>query len=68
MEGPIRAGGLGDIREPDDEVREAVDAIKPILEEKDNKKYESIDVLNYKRQTVAGVNFFVKVSTKSLMF
>lgn len=56
------SGGLGAVREKDDEVAEAVRNIKSIFEEKTNTKYESIDIINYKHQIVAGKNYFVKVS------
>ena len=48
----------------DDDVAKAVDMIKPQLEEKTKTKYESIEVLNYRSQVVAGKNYFVKVSLR----
>lgn len=56
------AGGLGAIKEKDDKVVNIVNEIKPLLEAKTNKKYVSLEVLNYKTQVVAGTNYFVKVS------
>ena len=58
----MMTGGLGAVRERDTEVDEVVDKVKPILEEKTGTKYDSIEVIHYKPQTVAGKNFFVKVS------
>lgn len=48
--------------ERDSEVDEVVEKIKPILEEKSGKKFESLEVIHYRPQTVAGKNYFVKVS------
>ena len=65
-EEPMMTGGLGGVREgTTDEVNEAVNAIKSELESKTSNKYLSIDVISHKTQTVAGRNFFVKVSARS---
>lgn len=58
----MKVGGLGSIRENDDEIAEVVKQIKPEFETRSDKKFESIEVISYKRQTVAGTNYFVKVS------
>lgn len=58
----IRAGGLGEARQPDDRVKEVVGKIKPHLEEATGLKFDSIDVVHYKSQVVAGTNYFVQVS------
>lgn len=57
-----RVGGVGEIREGDPEVQEIVDNIKDELEVKTGKKYESVKVVHYRTQLVAGINYFVKVS------
>lgn len=58
----MKSGGLGAVREKDDRVVGVVEKIKPLFEEKTNKRYESLEVIHYKTQVVAGTNFFVKVS------
>lgn len=60
------AGGLGGTRQADDEVVRVVESVKPELEQKTGLKFDSIEPINYKHQVVAGMNFFVKVSTGSL--
>lgn len=61
--GETMVGGLGKVFESDDRVGPVVEKIKPILEEKSGIKFESLDIINYRPQLVAGTNFFVKVST-----
>lgn len=58
----MKTGGLGAEKMSDPEVEEAVKNVKGILEEKTNTKYDSIEILSYKPQLVAGMNYFVKVS------
>lgn len=58
----MKTGGLGAERTKDPEVEEAVKNVKHILEEKTNTKYDSLQILSYKPQLVAGMNYFVKVS------
>lgn len=55
-------GGLGDESPGDEEVANAVNQVKPDLERRLNIKFESLDVLKFKRQVVSGINYFVKVS------
>lgn len=57
----MMVGGLGETREKNDEVSEIVERIRPTLEEKSGLKFEAIEVLNFRTQTVAGTNFFIKV-------
>ena len=59
-------GGLGEVFDKDDEITNVVDKIKPVLEEKSGLKFETIEVVNYRTQVVAGRNYFVKVSTCQL--
>lgn len=61
-------GGLGDVLEKDDKVVDVVQQIKPILEEQSKIKFESIEVLHYIPQVVAGRNYFVKVSFSSPLY
>lgn len=62
----MKTGGLGAPRAKDEEVEEAVKNVKPVLEEKTNTKYDSIEIISYKSQLVAGKNYFVKVSDTSI--
>lgn len=66
MPGEMMAGGLGAVRENDDQVTEVVHQIKPILERESGKKFEYLQVIHYKPQVVAGTNYFVKVSHAGL--
>lgn len=54
-------GGIGRLRDPDDDVKAAVEAVRAELEQKTGRKYKSLEVLSYKHQLVAGSNFFPKV-------
>jgi cystatin-A/B len=58
------AGGLAEVTEKDEEVTQVVDAIKPELEKKSGKQFESLEVIHYRPQTVAGKNYFVKARAK----
>lgn len=62
MPNDTMTGGLGAIRERDSDIEQIVEKMRPVLEEKSGKKFESLEPVNYKTQLVAGRNFFVKVS------
>lgn len=60
-------GGLGKAhdqptREKDGVVFDLIEKIKPEFELRTKSKYDSIEVLNYKHQVVAGMNYFIKVN------
>lgn len=57
-----KCGGLGPALEKDDHVTDVVNEAKGLIEEKTGLKIASISVHSYKKQVVAGLNFFVKVS------
>lgn len=57
-------GGLGAVREVDDEVNEVMAKVKPMFEEASGKKFETLEVIHYKTQVVAGRNYFVKAKAK----
>lgn len=62
----MKSGGLGAVSQKNDDVVAAVEAVKSTLEEKTKTKYDSIEVVNYRPQVVAGMNYFVKVSERYL--
>ena len=55
-------GGLHDEREPDEEIRNVVRNIHHDFEKLSKRDYKSLDVVSYRKQIVAGANYFVKVS------
>nr|UJY63001.1 cystatin 1 [Dermanyssus gallinae] len=57
---PVR-GGLGEVKEVTDEVREVLEKVRASCEEKAGKKFELFEPVCYRSQTVSGTNFFVKV-------
>lgn len=62
MQSGIVTGGLGSAKEANPKISEIVQKIKPALESKSGKTFESLEPLSYKTQVVAGTNYFVKVS------
>eukprot|EP01133_Synstelium_polycarpum_P012261 gene12261-14371_t len=61
----VKPGGLHDATPADAECSTAVNAIKSELESKTGKTYELFEPISYAKQTVAGVNYFVKVKVPS---
>lgn len=57
-----KCGGLSAVLEKDDTVGGVVDGVKGLVEEQTGLKIASIDIHSYKKQLVAGMNYFVKVS------
>ncbi|KAL8202552.1 UNVERIFIED_CONTAM: hypothetical protein K2H54_018447 [Gekko kuhli] len=45
------------------EIQELVQAVKAEVEEKEGRNFELFNALEYKTQTVAGINYFIKVQT-----
>eukprot|EP01092_Planopodium_desertum_P006976 TRINITY_DN286_c0_g4_i1.p2 TRINITY_DN286_c0_g4~~TRINITY_DN286_c0_g4_i1.p2 ORF type:complete len:111 (+),score=32.22 TRINITY_DN286_c0_g4_i1:46-333(+) len=60
-----KPGGLKEPKPADADAQHAIDAVKAALEAKDGKKYEVFKAVSYTTQTVAGVNYFVKVNVGS---
>jgi len=56
------SGGLSSARPPNDKVHEVIAKIKPVLEKKLGYVLSSLEAITYRPQTVAGTNYFVKVS------
>lgn len=54
-------GGLSDEKPGDDHVRSVVDSVKTEMESKLAIKLGAYDVVGYKTQVVAGINYFVKI-------
>jgi len=54
-------GGLNSARPPNDKVHEVIEKIKPVFEKKLGSVLSSLEALNYRPQTVAGTNYFIKV-------
>nr|XP_056705209.1 cystatin-B-like [Euleptes europaea] len=45
------------------EIQQLVQAVKEEVEKKEGRSFEVFDAVEYKTQTVAGINYFVKVQT-----
>lgn len=59
----IVVGAFGDEKQGSDPaVEAAVEAVKAKLEDETSERYISIDVISFKEQTVAGRNYYIKVS------
>lgn len=56
-------GSIGDSKPADAEAQQVADAVRPVVQEQTKKSYEVYEVLSYKTQLVAGLNFFLKVKT-----
>lgn len=56
-------GGLSGVRAKDAGIEEIIGKIKPALEEQSHLKFDSIEPLIYRHQIVAGMNYFIKVSS-----
>ncbi|XP_055081498.1 uncharacterized protein LOC117378954 isoform X7 [Periophthalmus magnuspinnatus] len=54
-------GGIGESQPADPEVQAICDSVKSHVEEKTGQKYDIFEAKTYKKQTVAGYNYFVKV-------
>ena len=54
-------GAFTDARDPDEDTLRVVAAVKPLVQEKTNKKYSLFEPVKTKTQVVAGTNYFVKV-------
>lgn len=55
-------GGLHDEKPADEEVRKIVTSVQGQLEKEAKEKYKSLEPISYRKQIVAGANYFVKVS------
>ncbi|XP_006039314.2 cystatin-A-like [Alligator sinensis] len=60
-------GGLSSANPATPEVQKIADQVKPQLERKENKTYPVFIAYKYKTQVVAGMNYFIKVSTRCEM-
>ncbi|XP_036599173.1 cystatin-A-like [Trichosurus vulpecula] len=54
-------GGLGETKPATPEIQKIVDKVKPQFEKKSNEKYDSFELVEYRRQVVAGTVYYVKV-------
>ncbi|KAM6292273.1 cystatin-A-like [Porphyrio hochstetteri] len=54
-------GGLSEAKPATPEVQLMMDQVKPQLESRENRIYDTFEAVTYKTQVVAGLNYFVKV-------
>ncbi|XP_021045469.1 stefin-1-like [Mus pahari] len=54
-------GGVSEARSATPEIQKIADKVRPQLEAKTNEKYEKFEAVEYKTQTVAGENIFIKM-------
>ncbi|XP_055013555.1 uncharacterized protein LOC129410137 [Boleophthalmus pectinirostris] len=58
---PQHTGGIGESQPADPEVQALCDSVKSEVEAQRGEKYETFKAISYKKQTVYGYNYFVKV-------
>lgn len=54
------AGGLHNELEADDEIRRVVREVKAEFEQKSRRQIQDLEPISYRKQVVAGMNYFVK--------
>ncbi len=54
-------GGFGQAKPADDDVRQHLEEVKPLVEAETNASYTVFEPVSYKTQVVAGLNYIVKV-------
>ncbi|XP_040517478.1 cystatin-A [Gallus gallus] len=57
----MMTGGLSDPKPATPEVQHLADQVKPQLESRENKTYQTFTAIIYRTQVVAGTNYFIKV-------
>ncbi|VDI00939.1 cystatin-A/B [Mytilus galloprovincialis] len=57
----IRPGGLSDVMQPNEEVNRIVADLKGEIEAQLGEKLNTYKVVSFKRQVVAGTNYFIKI-------
>ncbi|XP_006870873.1 PREDICTED: cystatin-B [Chrysochloris asiatica] len=57
----MMCGGLSTSQPATPEIQEIADKVKAQLEEKENKKFDVFKAVSFKKQVVAGLNYFIKV-------
>ncbi|KYQ94357.1 cystatin A2 [Tieghemostelium lacteum] len=61
----VLPGGLHNAKPITDEVANIVSSVKAAIEAKTGESYSSFNPIEFATQTVAGVNYFVKVRTQN---
>nr|CAD20980.1 cystatin [Lepidoglyphus destructor] len=57
----MMCGGLAETKQPDAEVIEICSTIRPHLETKVGRTFETFEPISYRTQVVNGVNYFIKI-------
>ncbi|XP_075760560.1 cystatin-B-like [Pelodiscus sinensis] len=57
----MKCGGLTGAQAATPETQQIVDEVKLQVEEKEGKKFEVFNAVEFKTQLVAGINYFIKV-------
>lgn len=60
-------GGLHEEREADEEVRKVLSNIHKDFERMSDRRFKSLEPISYRKQIVAGANYFVKVSATAII-
>mmetsp|Transcript_10231 Transcript_10231/g.15436 ORF Transcript_10231/g.15436 Transcript_10231/m.15436 type:complete len:94 (-) Transcript_10231:114-395(-) len=58
-------GGYGDIKAPDEEVTQLIAQVKEEAEQKAGFLFEDVQIVGYKTQVVAGLNYRIKLAVNN---
>ncbi|XP_078698074.1 cystatin-A-like isoform X1 [Branchiostoma floridae x Branchiostoma belcheri] len=58
---PFIPGGLGEEKQPTPAIQALCDTVRDEAEAREGVKYDTFTALSYKKQVVAGINYFIKV-------
>ena len=59
-------GGLEDEKTADEHVKRVISSIEKEFQTKYPREYQSIEPISYRTQVVSGMNYFIKVSRRTL--
>nr|ACH48197.1 cell cycle-regulated histone H1-binding protein [Cyriopagopus schmidti] len=58
---PTLCGGTGEVREPDENVKEICEKVREEVQAKSGKQFQEFTPVSFRSQLVNGTNYFIKV-------